>query len=393
MKEMSHKERVLITINLEEPDRVPIDLMSSPTGIADGAYFKLRDYLEIGGDISPYRRGRTSNYYDERVLEALDVDFRHVWLKGQGGFSLEANGNGTYTDGWGITYKCTGPFLGIISHPLANTSLESLENYCWPDPYSLGRIGGLEERAKKLHEEGKFAIVAKDVVSGGPLEYGCWLRGTEQFMIDMVANKQFARELITRVESVILGLWEVFLDAVGEYVDIVQTSEDLGSQSSLLISPQLYREMLKPTRVRINNLIKSLAPHAKVFYHSCGAIYELIPDIIETGVDILNPVQPRAFGMDPARLKKEFGSRLCFHGGIDVQQTLPHGSPRDVEYEVRERIGQLGKGGGYIVAPANVIQNDIPPANIVSMCEAVRKWGKYPLDVDELERKVNCEYT
>jgi uroporphyrinogen decarboxylase len=307
---------------------------------------------------------------------------------------LEVNRNGTYTDEWGITYKFTGLFLGIIGHPLADVSCESLEDYHWPDPYSPGRIDGLEERAKKLHEEGKFAIVAKDVVSGGPLEYGCWLRGMEQFMIDMVVNKQFARELITGVETVILGLLEVLLDAVGEYVDIIQTSEDLGSQSGLLISPQLYREMLKPTRVRINNLIKSLAPHAKVFYHCCGAIYELIPDIIETGIDILNPIQPRAFGMDSTRLKKEFGSRLCFHGGIDVQQTLPRGSPRDVEHEVRERIGQMGKGGGYIVAPANIIQSDTPPINVVSMCEAVRKWGKYPLGVDQLDRgEVNREYT
>jgi len=179
---------------------------------------------------------------------------------------------------------------------------------------------------------------------------------------------------------VIKGLYRILLDAVGPYVHLVQWASDYGTQDALFISPETYREMLKPYDKEIIDFIREHAPRAKKFFHSCGSIYPIIPDLIDIGVEVLNPLQPLAAGMDSARIKKEFGDRLCFHGAIDIQQALP-GSLDDVERELRTRLAALAPGGGYILAPANHIQPDVPGANVVHLYRLAAELGRYPLEV------------
>lgn len=380
MKTLSHRERVLVTLAHQEPDRIPLDLGGPSYNLTDPVYFDVKRVLGIVGDIPPYRTGRTSTYYDERILEALDIDFRHIGLKERTDFKTSIAPDGTYLDEWGCKYKNVGLEVAIVGHPLASASLDDLERYPWPNPWAPGRNEGLTERARYLYEHTDYAIIAKPATSLGIFEWCCALRGTEQFLVDLLINKSFAHHLAQKVCAVLKGLYEVLLDAVGPYVHIVQYASDYGTQQAPFFSPQTYREMLKPYDREIIMTIKERAPQAKVFFHSCGAIYPLIPDFIDIGVDILNPLQPLAANMDSARIKAEFGDKLSFHGAIDIQQALP-GTEKDVERELRIRLAALAPGGGYILAPANHVQPDTPGENVVLLYRLAAQLGRYPIKV------------
>jgi uroporphyrinogen decarboxylase len=177
------------------------------------------------------------------------------------------------------------------------------------------------------------------------------------------------------VAEVEAALWDMYLDAVGPFVDVVQRASDFGTQMSLMISPDLYRRLLKPAERRVMELIRRKAPQARLWFHSCGAVRPLIGDFIDLGVTILNPVQPLAAGMESAALKRDFGDRLCFHGGIDLQRAMI-GSREDVRREVRERVGALGRGGGYVLSPANHLQKDTPAENVLELYRHAREMGR-----------------
>ncbi len=378
MKPMSHRERVLTTLALHEPDRVPLDLGGAAYNMTDPVYFQVKQALGITGNIAPYRGGRTSTYYDERILEALGIDFRHIGLSERRGFAPVMRPDGSYTDEWGVGYRSTGLEIATVSHPLADATLDDLEAYSWPDPRAPGRTAGLAERARYLYEKTDYAIVAKPPTSLGVLEWCCALRGTERFLMDLAANKQFARRLAHKVTAVLRGLYETLLDAVAAYAQLVQYATDYGTQKGLFVSPAMYREMLKPYDREIIGFIRERAPKAKVLLHCCGAVYPIIQDFIEIGVDVLNPLQPLAAGMDSARIKAQYGDKLCFHGAIDIQRALA-GTPQDVESELRTRLAALAPGGGYIVAPANHIQPDVPGTNVVLLYRLAAALGRYPI--------------
>ena len=220
-------------------------------------------------------------------------------------------------------------------------------------------------------------------MSSSFLENGAWLCGYEEFLVRLKDDKPFATRLIEKILGVQLALYDILLDGIGQYVHIVETAEDYGTQTSLLISPATYREMIMPARQQLNAFIKSKAPHAKILHHTCGAVGRLIPDLWASGIDILNPIQPLATGMDSATLKGQWGDRLCFDGGIDTQYALP-GSPAALAAEVAQRVLALAPGGGYSLGPANHIQADVPPANVVALYELARDLGRYPLDTERL---------
>jgi len=377
MPPMTHRERVLTTLNHQEPDRVPLDLGSVGSLLVDPVYFKVKKLLSIKGGVKPYRKGSTANYYDERILEALDIDFRHLWLSSPNKPKPKINPDGTVVDEWGITWSKQGSYS--VDFPLKKAAIKDLENYSWPVPEKSWEVGHLREKARYLFENTDYAIVAKSVLSGGGIFERCYyLRGIQEFFVDMSVNKDFARYLVEKVAQIEIALWDIFLEAVGPYVHIVQRASDYGTQQGLLISPQLYREILKPAEARVIAFIKEKAPSAKIWFHSCGAVSELIEDFIEIGIDILNPVQPLARSMDSFYLKKKFGKRICFHGGIDLQKALP-GDIKDVQREVKTRICAFAPGGGYILAPANHIQADTPAENVVFLYKFAREFGKYPI--------------
>jgi uroporphyrinogen decarboxylase len=375
---MDHRERVLMAIAREEPDRVPLDLWGSAYSLTDEVYFGVKQELNIRGDIQPYRRNRLSNYYDERVLQALDIDFRHVRLTSGRRLGTRPGRDGTFIDAWGVVNRLTNQAVVAVGHPLADADIDDLETYPWPDLYDAEDEHDFLQRARHFRERTDCAVVARTPTSLGIIEMCGALRGTEQFLVDLLVDKPFAHRLLQQVSEVYKNNYTLMLREAGRYVDIVQYAADYGTQSSLFISPKTYREMLKPYDAEVIAWIRELVPHAKIMFHSCGAIFPLIPDLIEIGVDILNPLQPMAAGMDSRRIKANFGDKLTFHGAIDIQHALP-GTSEDVRREVEERISALAPGGGYILAPANDILPDVPAKNVILMYRLARELGRYPL--------------
>jgi uroporphyrinogen decarboxylase len=205
------------------------------------------------------------------------------------------------------------------------------------------------------------------------------MRGFENFFCDMVTNQPFAEALLEIIMEIKMCYWARALELVGPNVMMVSEADDLASQNRCLVSRELYRKLLKPRHTHLFSFIKQRARvPVKVFYHSCGAVAPLIPDLIEAGIDILNPVQVSAAGMDTAELKKQFGKELTFYGGgVDTQEVLPRGTQQQVRDEVRRRIDDLAPGGGFIFNTVHNIQADVPPGNIVAMWEALQEYGVY----------------
>ncbi len=376
---MTHRERVLTTLELREPDRIPLDLGSVGTLLVDEVYFGVKKILGIEEDIEPYRSGSTANYYDERLLEKLDIDFRHVWFNSPDKPKKKKHEDGTVTDEWGITWSKEGSYP--VFFPLKDADVQDLEKYDWPVPDPKWDVEALRERACDLYKNTDYAVIAKAVFGGGGIFERCYyLRSIDKFFVDMGVDETFAFALLEKVVDIEIRLWDIYLDAVGPYVHIVQRASDLGTQQSPFISPPMYQKYLKPFEKKIMSFIRTKVPHAKLWFHSCGAISELIDDFLDIGVEILNPLQPLAAGMDSFELKKRYGDRLCFHGGIDLQEALP-GTIDDVKNEVETRIRAFAPGGGYILGPANHIQNDTPPENVVFLYQYAKEFGSYPIRV------------
>lgn len=345
------------------------------------AYSRLKEYLGITGDegtvISSYRK---VSEFDERVLRALNVDIRHIGLRGPiRSPSMVERSDGAWADEWGIVYRRVGYYSQIVGNPLRQATLAEIERYKGPDPADPGRTDGVADHARKLSEETDFALSAKSV-SGGIFLTCCRLRGMDQFLIDMIADKPAAKALLARVEEAVLDLTQVLLEAVGPYVHMVETQDDLGTQRAPMISPALYRELIQPCHARLSALIKKkIAGRAKVFMHSDGSVFDLIPDIIDAGIEVLNPIQPRAAKMTPERLKSSFGDRLVFHGGLDQQDVIPRGTPEEAEAHVQRVIKILAPGGGYIFSPCHNLQPDVPAENIIAIYRAATAYGQYPI--------------
>lgn len=389
MESLTPRARVACTLAHKEPDRIPIDLGSTACWFTETAYKRICEHFELTNEGDLFRLGENSGVYDEQLLDRLGTDFRHVYLHPS---TVEwenwyASDKTCFTDDWGITRKLINSDFGganweKTSFPLASASIGDLDVYPWPDPFDPSRVAGLTERAQRLWYETDYAISAR-AISHGLFELAWELRGMERFMIDLMVDKPFAHKLLGKILDVQIGLYTAFLDVVGPYVQIVQTADDYGSQTGPLMSPKLFTEMIVPYRTELNKIIHSKAPHAYIQHHTCGSVYKLLPQLTETGIDILNPVQPLARDMDPERLKQDFGNTLTFHGGIDLQQALS-GSVDDVHNEVRLRIAQLGTGGGYILAPCSNFQPDNPIENILGMIDAACEFGVYSLQKHKL---------
>ena len=373
---MDHRERAMTAISLKEPDRIPLDLGGVGGLIVDPVYHELRKFLGFEEEIQPYRSGSTANYYDERILEALDIDFRHVWLASKDKPASVKHTDGTVTDMWGITWSTEGSYP--VYFPLKGKSFKQIKEFNWP---VIGKwnTDELKDHAKRYYEDTDYAVIAKAVLAGAGIFERCYyLRSIDELFVDMMDKEDLVKYLIDKVKEIEISMWDIYLDAVGPYIQIIQRASDLGTQTGLLISPTLFRKYFKPAEKEVHNFIKSKAPHVKIWFHSCGAIEPLISDFIDLGVDILNPVQPLCDGMDSFELKKKYGKKLCFHGGIDLQKALP-GTLQDTIKEAETRIRAFAPGGGYILAPSNHIQKDTPVENIVALYKHAAKYGKYPI--------------
>jgi len=385
---MNSRERILTALQHKEPDRVPVDLggMRS-TGISIKAHEKLKDYLGLkGGEVEVYDFFQQLTRPDERILKKVGADVYAIITNPPKSWKLkleEDENSYSFVDEWGIRYKMAkkgGWCYYMVGHPLAKVkSVEELDGYNWPDPYDPGITEGLRKKVKDLYENTDYALLVNSP-TGGIFEHSQALRGFDIFLMDMLSNPKLAIAIMDKVLEFQMGFWDNVLSAIGEYVQIVQVGDDLGSERGPLISLDLYRKLLKPGQRELYQFIKKKV-NAYLFLHTCGSISEFIPDFIDNGVDILNPVQVSAKNMDTRRLKKEYGDRLTFWGGgCDTQRILPYGTREEIEREVKMRISHLGPGGGFVFAQVHNITPDIPPENIITMYEAVKKYGRYPLE-------------
>jgi uroporphyrinogen decarboxylase len=375
---MTSRERVLTTLRHQEPDRVPLDLGGGTTGIEVEAYDRVKTLLGFQSQTRTFVRDHVE--VDEPLLQRFGVDTRYVRVGGPRGYRLQIAEDNSYLDIWGTRWQKppSSLYWDMVGHPIAEPTLDALKAYRWPDPCDPGRTDGLRERARALCEETPYAVVL-DVTGFGAFEQGWSLRGFENFYMDLVAEPVFAEALMQGVADYQIALYDRVLAEVGSYIQVVMVAEDLGSQDGPLISPDTYRRMIKPAQKRVWQFIKSRTS-APLFLHSCGSIRKYIPDLIEIGVDILNPIQVAAADMDPKGLKREFGKDLTFWGGgCDTQRVLTFGTPDDVEREVHQRIRELAPGGGFVFNQIHNIQPQVPAENIVRMFEAVAKHGGYPI--------------
>ncbi len=386
---MTSYERVKATLEHREPDRIPFDLGASVlTGINRHAYVRLRKYLGLPEKelllVDPMQQLAR---VDEDLLSLLDVDVDCVDPDAPAGSTLARSPvvEGEYwkmVDEWGIGWKMPvegGHYFDMTDRPLENAECpEELEKYPWPDPEEPARFSTMKERAgRSVFGRKKAYILGRQYA--GIWETALWICGFEKFFADMLVNEEFAHALMRTITELKKRYWARALETVGENVLICSEADDLATQSSLLCSPELYKSMVHPYHKELFSFIRKTAKApVHIFYHTCGAVKPLIPLLIEESVDILNPVQVNAAGMDSAALKKEFGRDITFWGGgVDTQQVLPFGTPAQVRDEVRRRIDDLAPGGGFVFAAIHNVQSDVPPENFMAMWEAMREYGVY----------------
>ena len=372
MPAYTHRERVLRTIQHQPIDRIPMDMMGNATMLLDRTYLRLCDHLKLT-PIPPFRSGSTANYYDERILEYFDIDFRRIWLKSSPSVKKTVFEDGSYEDAWGIRYQIDGLFVTPVGFPLQKAAtVEEIEAHPWPAAEDIFSAAGLTEEAKHLYNHSDYALVARNPLTLGLFDRACALMGNAEFMMALAGSPAVAQTLLDHLLTFYLDVYRMFLDAVGPYVQMIEYGDDLGGQQNMLISPAMYRHFLKPAEKALCDLMRSKAPGAMLFRHNDGNIFKIIPDLIEIGVNVLNPVQTSAKDMDGRRLKENFGNSLTFHGGIESMEATPD----ELRSEIIERIDIFAPGGGYIFASCNHMI-DVPPENIILMFETTREYGVY----------------
>ena len=382
---MTSRERVLKALNHEIPDRVPVDLGGNQTGIHRIAYERLCRRLGIADSVVIMDAVQQLARPCEAVLERLHVDTRYVAAGAAGGWKggiVQARRDGhlwhDLTDEFGIRWSMPDDhplYMDISLHPLANATLAGLKDYPFPRGDDPGRFEGLRERALRIRNETPYAVVSG--ISGVVYEICWYLRGLEQWFNDVLVQPEFCEALMDQTLKFWLDWFRAFLDEVGDVVDVIMIGDDLTGQQGPLFHPSFYRRVVKPRHKQLVQYIR-LRTRAKIWYHTCGACGEYIPDLLDNGVQVLNPVQLSAKGMDPVALKAKYGHQLVFWGGgCDSQHILPRGTPGEVAAEVRRNVEAFKPGGGYVFNNVHNIQGDVPPENVLAMFDAAYERGFY----------------
>ncbi len=383
---MFSRERVLTALDHREPDRVPFDLGSTgSSGIHTKAYLDLLRRLGIEEEppdilILAEQLATPS----EKVLQTLKVDVRGFWPNSPLGWVEEIRDAGDYfetIDEFRVKLampKKGGLYYDIVGSPLAGPiSDKAVDDFEWPDMSNPERVRGIRSEIEKALA-GSGAAIVFNTFHVGIFELGEWVRGFKDYYADIARNPALIEHMIDIFTDMRIGFWELVLNNLGDLIDVVVENDDLGIQNGLMISPSSYRTLVKPKHKRIFSFIKKKAPHVRIQLHSCGSIYDLIPDLIEVGIDILNPVQVGAAKMDTNRLKREFGEELTFWGGgVDTQRILPFGTQSEVRDEVRRRIEDLAPQGGFVFSTVHNIQPGVPVENVIAMLEALEEYGVY----------------
>lgn len=382
---MTSRQRVLKALNHEEADRVPIDLGGFQTGIHRKAYQDLLDYL--GYDETPQILDPVQQIVapSEKVLELFHVDVRYVTAHGpdglQGGIELNERDGRLWhdlKDEFGVVWSMPDDqmlYMDISHHPLADATLDDVADYPFPDGSDPSRFAGVREKALEIKNHTPCALSSG--ICGVTYEICWYMRGLEQWFIDMKKNPAMCEAIIDCTSQFWMDWMAGFLGEVGDLLDVIMIGDDLAGQQGPLFSPAFYRQVVRPRQQRVIDTIKAHTK-AKIWYHTCGSCVEYIPDLIEMGVNALNPVQISARGMDPMMLKETFGQEITFWGGaIDAQHVLPFATPEQVREQVRQNIEIFKPGGGFVFNNVHNIQAGVPPENIVALFETAYESGFY----------------
>jgi uroporphyrinogen decarboxylase len=377
--ELTSRQRVLFALNHCEPDRVPIDCGGRYSTMHVYTHRRLKNYFGLHGGVEVIR-----NYFvyqalvDERIRNRFQSDIILFEPDPPSGWELKINPKtNSYRDEWGVLYRMPpdGLYYDYYEHPLKNATIDQINNYAWPNPKDPGRFRNLKPRIEEAHKFSNKAIMLSSAIdfAWGHTQR---LRGVEQALVDLVTNQKIIEYLADKITDWHKAHWEELLRGIGKYVDIIVLVDDYGGQNGPIFSPEVFRGIYKPC---LKKLISFLHIHtdARIFLHSCGSIRWAIPDFIECGVEILNPVQVDAFDMETDKLKHDFGDQITFWGGGCDQALLATGLPHEIENEVSTRIQDLAPGGGYIFAPVHNIQPNVPPQNVIALYDSAMKYGRY----------------
>lgn len=382
---LTSRERVLKAINHQEGDRVPIDLGGFQTGIHRVAYEDLLAHLGLEEEVEILDPVQQLAKPSEEVLKRFHIDTRYICAHGpdsfKGGIEIsERDGRKWHDlkDEFGVVWSMPDDqmlYMDPLHHPLANATIEDLKSYPFPDGSDPTRFTGVREQALKMREETDYAICTG--ISGVVYEYCWYMRGLERWFMDTIENPDFCEALLDQTMKFWIDFHTGFMKAVGDIVDVVMIGDDLAGQHGPLFSTDFYKRIVKPRQKKLARHIRSLAD-AKIWYHTCGGCVPLIPELIDNGVDILNPVQVSAAGMDAQDLKDRFGKDMVFWGGgCDSQHVLPFATPEEVKADAKKYIEIFKPGGGYVFNNVHNIQGGVPAENIVALMDAAYEYGFY----------------
>ena len=372
---MNSKERALAALAGQEPDRVPM-YVTVVSEVADGL-------ARVTGlpvhNCDAYLTNRISH---AQILTSLGNDIVGIGSTAPDCCPTITRSDGFRVDEWGLVYRQVphgfGVYQEVVERPLAGiASTRELGQYRLPDPYARGRFDTARDHSERYGDE--YALLG--VIECTVFEMAWNLVGLEQFLVDMALNKEYVGVLLDEVADYSIAVGR---DLIGLGADIMLTGDDLGMDIGPMLSTRMWRQHIKPRMKRVLDAYRASNPDLILVYHTCGSALPFIDELIEIGVDVLNPIQVTARGMEPASLKSKYGDQLAFLGAIDQRHVLPQGSVDDVEAEVRRRIWELGQGGGFVAAPTHDIQADTPIENVLALFSAVKTWGGYPLAEDIL---------
>ncbi|MHC4499391.1 MAG: uroporphyrinogen decarboxylase family protein [Planctomycetota bacterium] len=382
-------ERVKTALEHREPDRIPFDIGGTMvTGINVNALRNLRESLCLSDDVKV--RDKVTQMADtgDEIIERLRIDVKNVSPDppSRQGLARDLGLQGDHYvlyDEFGMGWRMPaegGHYYDLFHSPLQDAqTVKDVEDYPWPDPLDAARYANLKAEADNVvYNEKKAYVLGR--MNSGMWETAMWMAGYEKFYADMILNKKLIHAIMSRMLEIKMQYWQKALETVGENVLVISTADDLGGQRGLLVSLDLYKEMIWPYHKRLFEFIRKKAKSkVYIFFHNDGAIWESLPLLIEAGVDIMNPWQVNCAGMDDTgRFKAEYGKDLTIWGGsCDTQFVLPFGTPAQVRDETRRRIEDLAPGGGFIFAPIHVIQDGVPPENIMAWWETLQEYGVY----------------
>ncbi len=375
---MGKRDNFIKIMNHRQPEDIILDLGGNPLSSMEGdSHNMLLDFLGYKALKNTRDRFGKSKNIDDRILKYLDIDTISIGEIFTPSDSLfEKIDENKYIDEWGIKRTFDGMYWDNVHSPLKGTTIEDLKAYRWPNPKSIdyNLLEKYKLQAKDYYENTDYIVCAEHPLYG-IFELGCWMCGFDDYLLKLIIDPDYIKYFNEKVFEYQMVITEIYYKEVGQYIHYTTSGDDFATQNSMFMSLDMFDSYIKPY---LKERVKQTKKYTDAYFlhHSCGSVYELLPSLIDCGIDILNPIQPTNALMKPINLKKNFGEKIVFHGGLDTQSVLPFGNYDSIEKAVSELLAEMNINGGYIFAAAHNIQEDVPPENVVNMFKLARKLGK-----------------